>query len=393
MAGLDPRSSAPIDHARKVDLRAMAEVKRLQQNPELGEFRVHAALKQVGIESSPRTCGRILALNRKLYGLRKPSRAPREPKAMPFAASRRHQYWTVDIRYIDNDHLGYRVYCVSIMENYSRAILASGLSRRQDLSAYLMILYSAIRQHGSPEALVSDGGSVFRAKQATGIYKALGIAKEQIEKRQPWQSYIETGFNVQRRMADWRFARARTWEELVAGHGKWVADYNYQVHWGHRDLQDGRHSPAEVLGWVSGSQISPQELHRVFYSTRFGRRLNPLGYVRFRHWRVYGEEGLAGRDAAVWLYNETLSVEFADQPLAQYQVRYEPDRRRLRGIAHPRLFESRYRSIQPHLWELGESQWLKVFRVPEYAPWKRREILGLQRAFFSEGIVSDGVPV
>ena len=87
VAGIEPRSSAPIDHARKVDLQAMAEVRRLQQNPELGEWRVHAALKQMGIELSSRTCGRILALNRKLYGLRKPSRAPREPKEMPFAAT------------------------------------------------------------------------------------------------------------------------------------------------------------------------------------------------------------------------------------------------------------------------------------------------------------------
>ncbi len=101
--------------------------------------------------------------------------------------------------------------------------------------------------------LVSDGGGVFKAKQAMAIYKALGIGKERIEKHQPWQSYIETGFNVQRRMADWHFAQAHTCEELVTGHEKWVADYNYQVHWGHRDRQDGRHSPAEVLGWVSGS--------------------------------------------------------------------------------------------------------------------------------------------
>ncbi len=382
LAGIELRSSAPIDHARKVDLRAMAEVKKLQQNPELGEFRIHAALKQMGIQLSPRTCGRILALNRKLYGLRKPEQAPREPKEMPFAASRRHQYWTVDIRYIDNDHLGYQVYCISILENYSRAILASGLSRQQDLSAYLMILYSAIRQHGSPESLVSDGGSIFKAKQAMAIYKALDITKEKIEKRQPWQSYIETGFNVQRRMADWHFAQAHTWEELVAGHEKWVADYNYQVHWGHRDRQDGQHSPAEVLGWVSGSQISPEELHRVFYSTRFGRKVDVLGYARFRHWRVYGEEGLAGKGAAVWLYNETLSVEFGDQPLSQYEVRYGPDGRYLREIAHPRLFETRYRSIQPHLWELGEGEWLKVFRVPEYAPRRQRPVAAEQGALF-----------
>ena len=66
--GLDDRSHARKPGVRTVDLRAMLAVRALQENPELGEFRVHAALKQVGIDLSPRTCGRILALNRALYG-------------------------------------------------------------------------------------------------------------------------------------------------------------------------------------------------------------------------------------------------------------------------------------------------------------------------------------
>lgn len=86
-----------------------------------------------------------------------------------------------------------------------------------------MVLYAAIRQHGSPEALVSDGGSIFRAKQAMAIYRALGIQKEQIAKRQAWQSYIETTFNVQRRMADWHFAQAKSWAELLAAHDRATA--------------------------------------------------------------------------------------------------------------------------------------------------------------------------
>ena len=84
-----------------------------------------------------------------------------------------------------------KVYCVSILENYSRAILASGIFPAQDLSAYLMILYAAIRQHGVPETLVSDSGALFvTAKQAKAIYAALGIEKREIERRQPWQNYM-----------------------------------------------------------------------------------------------------------------------------------------------------------------------------------------------------------
>ena len=92
LPGLADRSRAPHRHARKVDLKAMVAVRRLQANPELGEFRIHAALQQLGIDLSPRTCGRILALHREL-GAQHPSASsvPHEPRAMPFAAVRRHQ--------------------------------------------------------------------------------------------------------------------------------------------------------------------------------------------------------------------------------------------------------------------------------------------------------------
>ena len=87
----------------------------------------------------------------------------------------------------------------------------------------------------------------------------------------------ETGFNIQRRMADWDFANAMTWAELLAVHDQWVVDYNYQSHWAHRERDDDRRSPRDVLGWVSGREITPEELHRLFYRTRFGRMLDKLG--------------------------------------------------------------------------------------------------------------------
>ena len=57
---------------------------------------------------------------------------------------------------------------------------------------------------------------------------------------------------VQRRMADWSFEKAQTWEDLLAAHDKWMRDYNFQKHMAHEERQDGCHSPAEVLGWKSG---------------------------------------------------------------------------------------------------------------------------------------------
>jgi hypothetical protein len=298
---------------------------------------------------------------------------------MPFEASRRHQYWTVDVRYLDMHQLGGgMIYCISILENYSRCILASMLSRSQDLTAYLMVLYAAIRRYGSPEALVSDGGAIFKATRATTIYRTLGITKEQVEKRQAWQSYIESQFNVQRRMADWHFARATTWEELLAVHDRWFEDFNTQDHWAHREREDGRRSPAGALGWMIGSHHTQEELHRVFYTTRFARRFDKLGYARFRHWRIYGERGLAGQRAAVWLYGDLLTLEFADAPLSQYLVTYAPNHIQLRTVAPLRQFETPHRSPQASLWELQPHEWQLALSLPVHERRRKRSAVVVQ---------------
>jgi hypothetical protein len=244
----------------------MAAIRRLQANPELGEFRIHAALLQQGMHLSPRTCGRILALHRAL-GAPKPAAAvSHEAQPMPFAAVRRHQYWSVDIRYVEDHQLGTGkpAYAISILENFSRALLASVISPRQDLTAYLIVLRAAIEAHGAPEAIVSDGGGVFRATQATEIYATLGIQKEQIDQGQAWQNYIETHFNVMRCMADHHYARATSWAELQAAHERFFHDYNHQAHFAHRERPLERRSPAAVLGWVQGAWCDPAELDRLF---------------------------------------------------------------------------------------------------------------------------------
>ncbi len=150
--------------------------------------------------------------------------------------------------------------------------------------------------------------------------------------------------------------------------------------WAHRQRTDGRQSPAEVLGWVHDRQFEPEQLHRVFYSTRFGRKLNALGYVCFRKFRVYGERGLSRERAAVWLYGENLTLEYADEPLSRYKVTYQPDRKHLLDVGEKQLYNTPHRSPQQPLWELGDGEWLRVVRVPAYALRKPRQVVSIQAA-------------
>ena len=374
LPGLEDQSRAPQEPARKVDLKALAAIRRLQANPELGGFRVSAALEQQGIFLSPRTCRRILALHRELGLPQRVSARAHESQPHPFTATRRHQIWSVDLRYIEDHGLDTDkpIYVLSVLDNYSRALLASLLSPRQDLTAYLVVLREAIARHGAPELLVSDSGSIFKAKAAQAIYQALGIEKRQIDAGQPWQNYIESHFGIMRRMADYHFAWATTWPALHAVHTRFFEDYNQQKHWAHQERPAGKQSPAQVLGWIHGAWCDPADLDRLF-RLRAQRRVDAQGFVRYRHWRLYGERGLIGADAAVWLFGDTLTIEYATETLAQYQVATVPTSRHIRQISEPHLFATQHRSPQPFLDTLDVVEWHPVLRLVPYQPRRKME--------------------
>lgn len=370
-AGLDDKPSTPHQPARKATMSAISEVRKLVvESPELGAYRVRAALEQIGIKLSQTTCGRLLALNRKLYGLPHPKGgAPRLRKEMPFKANFRHEYWSVDVRYIEEHNLGFPepVYLISVLENYSRAILASKISPTQNQWDYLEVLFAALSTAGAPKAIVSDGGGIFYCNQAMDVYAALGIEKERIEKRQAWQNYIESHFNIVRRMSDAKFAKATSWEEMIAIHRTWMRDYNVQRHWAHEKREDGCHSPAEVIGWHKGTMYEASVLDRILFATRYTRYLDQHGFLRFQNWKLYGERGLAKAPVTVWVYDGSLKIEYKAVTLSKYTVGLQDDHRHLREVSHPRVADTPFRSPQLTLIDIAPHEWVLYWRVPSYA--------------------------
>ena len=102
-----------------------------------------------------------------------------------------------------------------------------------------------------------------------------------------------------------------------------------------------------MLGWVTGVRYRPEDLERAFFSIRFSRMLDPLGYATFRRWRLYGEEALAGSEAALWLQEKSLMPEHAGEPLSRYEVRVEAATGELRSVARPQLFETSHGLRRP----------------------------------------------
>ena len=157
-----------------------------------------------------------------------------------------------------------------------------------------------------------------------------------------------------RRMADYHYAQATTWAELQAVHDRFFHDYNHQPHFAHRraDRRDGAVRPP-CSGWVQGAWCDPADLDRLF-RLRATRVLNAGGSVRFRHWRLYGERGLAGERAAVWVAGRDADASSTrPRPWPSTAVAFEADGRRLREVDEPRLFATGHASPQPFLPAVG----------------------------------------
>ncbi len=191
-----------------------------------------------------------------------------------------------------------------------------------------------------------------------------------------------------RRMADDHYAQATTWPQLPAAHARFFTDYNHQPHFAHQARPIDRQSPAAVLGWVQGAWCASADLDRLF-RLRALRRVNAGGSVRFRHWRIHAERGLAGKRAAVWIHGETLTVEHETETLAQYRVALEPDGRRLREIDESRFFATKHRSPQPFLALLEETVWHPARRLAPSRPRRRRDEDDEQAPLFT--LESEGV--
>jgi len=200
----------------------------------------------------------------------------------------------------------------------------------------------------------------------------------QKNKSHPFLSYIESHFNIVRKMADAKFARATSWEEMIAIHRAWMHDYNIQRHWAHEKREDGCHSPAAVLGGQKGTMYPESVLSRILFATRYVRRLDKHGFLRYQDWKFYGERGLAKAKVTVWIYEGSLRVEKEAVTLSQYEIELQGDHKHLKQVSHPRLSSTPFRSPQLTLIDLNPHEWLLYWKSPAHAPaHHRRHVPGM----------------
>ncbi|MBO0778629.1 MAG: hypothetical protein J2P37_07345 [Ktedonobacteraceae bacterium] len=106
-------------------------------------------------------------------------------------------------------------------------------------------------------------------------------------------------------------------------------------------------------------------LSRVLDATQWTRRLDKRGYVRFNHWKFFGEDGLAGSEVSVWMYEGTLKIAFQATALSEYALSLSADHKRIEAVKSARRMETHFRSPQLHLWQSSDAEWILALRQPE----------------------------
>ncbi len=104
-----------------------------------------------------------------------------------------------------------------------------------------------------------------------------------------------------------------------------------------------------------------------------------------QNWRIYAEEGLARRPADLWIYHDTLSIQFTTTLLAQYAVHYQTASHRLLEVGTYQAFPSPYQSPQLFLWQGEDILWRPAYKLD--APPRRssrRRLEMIQYRLFSE---------
>jgi hypothetical protein len=261
-AGLMDKKRGPKTPPRKVWLPRMVQVYHLQKaHPDAGEFRIWSLLAPPDI--SARTVGRIMALNKLVYDdiphVATPGPKP-TPQPHPSKAQYRHEYWFIDGRQMDFALDGVKWWSILILEGYSRTILAGAMAPTEATWAALMVLSTACLRYGAPTSLVSDSGGASTSEAFEAVGKRLEIDHKTIvsTQGQSYLNWIETHFNIQRRLYDYQLSLASSPSDLEQRHQAFMHLSNTTAHQGL--LVDKRLPPipVEVLGTAQGRPYTPE---------------------------------------------------------------------------------------------------------------------------------------
>jgi transposase len=363
---------------RKVWFPIMVQIYHLQKaHPDAGEFRIWSLLASE--EISVRTVGRVMALNRQVYddiphGKSKGPKPPAQPH--PYKATGPHQYWFIDGRKMDFALDGVKWWSLIMLEGYSRTMLAGAVAPAEASWVALMVLYTACLRYGAPETLISDSGGAFISAEFTAVCKRLGIhhAPMKSTQGQSYLNWMETHFNVQRRLFDYQVSLTTTPAAFERVHQTFMEIYNTTAHQGLLKDQFNPPIPLQVLGEAKGRRYTADELTRKLSRALFPRTTNRYGCVTLHSYHFYVEEGLPKTRVLLWVYGEQLRAVLDHVVLAEYHCHYDWRNHKVKAIREGIFYPTRFASPQGSLIPLRPQESLILYHPPSLRHQVRRPL-------------------
>jgi hypothetical protein len=354
----------------------------VDNNPLLGHYRVKMALDSLGYQYGHTTVWQMVALYKHAHP--PPEQRSPTPGERPTPATRPHQVWFADVRYLIKLD-GHWLYSILIFDGYSRAIVGAGCFPSQNFSCIVQVFRDAIVQWGAPDAVVSDNAKVFLALEP--CLQKLEISWAPIEGRRPWQSLAESGFSIQRRMLDAYVVGCTEHEQVYRQHEQFVQEYQFWGHWAHKRKDDqGRIyylSPEVILGTAKGRDVDPARLRRVFRLRHLTRKIRKRGQIRLHNFGISVDWLLRGQRVDVLIYDDAVRIEQDDHLIVAYPCVYDPKQRRITAVDEQGRQQYRhFQAVQLVLFALEIVR--SVWRMPLYrwSRWPRQAMHALQLSLF-----------
>jgi transposase InsO family protein len=166
------------------------------QYSSFGKQRLANVLYHQGIRISPNTVQRIL-----------PKDAPCVPPVTcprrhwnAFEALAPHVIWAMDICYLyTNKQDGFDRYLMTILDDHSRTVIASGWYERQTVAEVVEVLNAAVLTYGVPRPLVCDHGSQFTCSEFRRVCAGIQLAVDDAPPHDPqYKGKLERFFRTAR---------------------------------------------------------------------------------------------------------------------------------------------------------------------------------------------------
>jgi hypothetical protein len=243
-------------------------------------------------------------------------------------------------------------------------MLAGAVAPTEASWVALMVLYTACLRYGVPQFLISDSGGAFISNEFEAVCTRLQIEHKPMEstKGESYLNWMETHFNVQRRLYDYQFSLSTTPMEFEQAHQAFMHLYNTTAHQGLLKEHFYPPIPLQVLGEAKGRLYTAEELTRKFSQALFPRTTNQYGCVTLHSYHFYVEQGVPKTQVLLWVYGEQLRAVLDNVVLAEYCCRYDWRERKVRDIHDGIFYPTRFASSQGTLIPLNPQESLVVYR-------------------------------